>query len=163
VLLAISRHSFHRHCQAIILSGDVKQLPPEIRVVDDARLATDALSLQAVVLRISHDGMVGPFPNLGDYPFDRDNSPNLRTRFSPAGVTTSVGQFECTGMYLIRLERGHSEADRVVMWLTSVLPQRWGERSSARRFPTKGDASRAVKSIKIVGEWSIEEATEVRL
>jgi hypothetical protein len=69
-----------------------------------------------------------------------------------------AGHPEFTEMYIIRLERGRIEADRVVMWLSNIVQQRWGYRLAARRFPTKGDVLRAVRSIKIVGAWSIEKA-----
>jgi hypothetical protein len=58
-------------------------------------------------------------------------------------------------MYVIRLERGE-----VVMFLTTVVPVRWGERASAMRFATKGEARRAAGTIKIAGAWSIEDAAK---
>jgi hypothetical protein len=58
-------------------------------------------------------------------------------------------------MYVIRLERGE-----VVMFLTTIVPVRWGERASAMRFATKGEARRAAGTIKIAGAWSIEDAAK---
>jgi hypothetical protein len=66
-------------------------------------------------------------------------------------------------MYVIRLERGSTEADHVVMWLKTMKPQRWGERATAWRFRSKGEARQAAHSIKIVGTWSIEEADEIKM
>jgi hypothetical protein len=64
------------------------------------------------------------------------------------------------GACIIRLERRSANAQPVVMWLTTLLPQRWGERENARRLPSKGEAWQAAKSIKISGAWSVVEADE---
>jgi hypothetical protein len=66
-------------------------------------------------------------------------------------------------MFIIRLERRSANAEPVVMWLTTALPQRWGDRASARRFPSKGDARIVAQAIKIRGAWSIEDADETRV
>ena len=58
-------------------------------------------------------------------------------------------------MYVIRLERGD-----VVMFLTTMVPVRWGERGSAMQFATRGEARRGAGAIKIAGSWSIEEAAK---
>jgi hypothetical protein len=46
----------------------------------------------------------------------------------------------------------------VTMWLTSIVPQRWGEKDRAMRFPSRGDARRAATALKLSGDWSIETA-----
>jgi hypothetical protein len=61
------------------------------------------------------------------------------------------------GMYIIRLERSSLDGQPVVMWLTTALPQRWGERENARRLPSKGEARIAAHTVRIRGTWSIEE------
>jgi hypothetical protein len=59
-------------------------------------------------------------------------------------------------MFLIRLDRHISTERPVSMWLTAIVPARWGERDSALKFASKGEARRAAVSIKISGAWYIE-------
>jgi hypothetical protein len=61
------------------------------------------------------------------------------------------------GMYIIRLERKNIEGEPVVIWLSAVVPQRWGEQAAARRFRSKGEARIAAQAAKVRGAWSIEE------
>ena len=63
-------------------------------------------------------------------------------------------------MYIIRMERRAAvKGDPpLVMWLTSQVPMRWGEREAAMRFKTKGEAWRVAGTLKVSGAWSIEEA-----
>jgi len=60
------------------------------------------------------------------------------------------------GPYHIRLERRTGSAEPVIMWLTSLVPVRWGERDGAIKFESKGEARRAAASIKLAGAWLIE-------
>jgi hypothetical protein len=59
-------------------------------------------------------------------------------------------------MYVIVWRRGTT-----TMWLVSVVPQRWGDRSQAMRFETRGDARRAAVAIKLLGDWSIETSAPI--
>jgi hypothetical protein len=59
-------------------------------------------------------------------------------------------------MFVIKREVGTNPP--MVMWLTRISPPLWGEREGAVKFRSKGDARRAVASIKIVGAWSVEPA-----
>lgn len=61
-------------------------------------------------------------------------------------------------MFVIRLDRRSGKGKSVVMWLKSVAPVKWGPRGQAMKFRSKGDARRAVASIKLNGTWFIEPA-----
>jgi hypothetical protein len=63
-------------------------------------------------------------------------------------------------MYIIRLTRrvGAKDDPPIMMWLTTSIPMRWGERTSARRFHTKGEAGRVAGALRVVGAWSVDEA-----
>ena len=60
-------------------------------------------------------------------------------------------------MYIIRLQRRVGAKDDVTMWLTSVVPMRWGERNAALKLDTKGAAWRVAGTLKVQGAWSVEE------
>jgi|HubBroStandDraft_6_1064221.scaffolds.fasta_scaffold1487989_1 hypothetical protein len=49
-------------------------------------------------------------------------------------------------------------ADMPVVWLATVSPEPWGERQSAMRFETRGEARRASDAIKLSSDWSIQPA-----
>jgi hypothetical protein len=44
----------------------------------------------------------------------------------------------------------------VTMWLTTVVPQRWGDEDRAMQFSSRADARRAAIVLKLYGNWSIE-------
>jgi hypothetical protein len=48
----------------------------------------------------------------------------------------------------------------VTMWLTTIVPQRWGDEDRAMRFSSRADARRAAIVLKLSGDWSIEPAGE---
>jgi hypothetical protein len=62
-------------------------------------------------------------------------------------------------MHIIRLTRRFGKKDDapMVMWLTSEIPLRWGERVRALRYQTKGAARRFAGTIHVSGAWSVEE------
>ncbi len=59
-------------------------------------------------------------------------------------------------MYIVRVDRGSSEDQRVTIWLRSIKPVKWGDREHAMKFPTKGEARRAAEAAKAVG-WTLED------
>jgi hypothetical protein len=59
-------------------------------------------------------------------------------------------------MFLIRLERDIGTDKPVSMWLKSIVPHTCGERDTALKFESKGDARRAVTTLNIRGAWYIE-------
>ena len=61
-------------------------------------------------------------------------------------------------MYSIRLERRSGGGQPVVLWLSRVSPQAWGDQNRALKFVDKGEARRAAISLKLAGAWSIEPA-----
>jgi hypothetical protein len=48
--------------------------------------------------------------------------------------------------FIIRRELGD-----VVVWLTREQPQGWGDRKSAQRYFSEGEAQRAITRLKLVG------------
>ena len=60
-------------------------------------------------------------------------------------------------MYLIRVDRGHSDGQAVTLWLKTAKPVRLAERDQAMTFRTKGEAMRVAADAKLVG-WTLEEA-----
>jgi hypothetical protein len=60
--------------------------------------------------------------------------------------------------FVIRVERSRRDVPPIVMWLSSTLPERWGERNAALTFLSKGEARRAAADIKLKGAWFDEPA-----
>ena len=46
----------------------------------------------------------------------------------------------------------------IVLYLTAVVPVRWGDRDKALKFLDRGTAQRVAIQLRLTGPWSIEPA-----
>jgi hypothetical protein len=59
-------------------------------------------------------------------------------------------------VFVIVQDRQTADARTARIWLTTLVPIRWGDRERAMKFHTKGEGRRAAASIKIAGPWFVE-------
>jgi hypothetical protein len=59
-------------------------------------------------------------------------------------------------MYVIRLDRDPEPGKPATLWLKSVRPLRWGERSDALKFATRREAMNSAQSVPVAsGTWTV--------